>query len=123
VDTFQATVAVGDHSVAVGFAVKGLGKVELDPSVAGYSAGQGELADFFQIGVSVDGQTVALGFNVGGLDAVQARQLGAAFEQATSAPDQTGIAGDAALQYTENFGSGFSATFDAIIGYQDVPST
>lgn len=118
VDMFQATVAVGDHSVAVGFAVKGLGKVELDPSVAGFSVGQGTLAGFFQLGVSVDGEHVALGFNVGGLDAVQAQQLGAAFEQATSAPDQSGIAGDAAQQYTENFGSGFSATFDVIIGYQ-----
>ena len=120
VDTFQATVSVGNHSVAVGFTVKGLGSVELDPSGAGYSVGQGKLADFFQIGVTVDGRHVTLGFNIGGLDAVKPQQLGAAFEQATSAPDQTGIAGDAALQYTENFGSGFSATFDAIIGYQTV---
>lgn len=122
IDNFQATVAVGTDSITVGFALAGLGKLQLDPSAGGYSVGQGHLADFFQIDVSAAGQCVGIAFNIFGLDATQAQQLAAVYQDATSAPNNIGSATNTGFDYTKCYGPDFSVNYAGVIGYGPFPS-
>jgi hypothetical protein len=115
VDSFQETVAVGDDAVSIGFAVTGLGPLQLvDNSL---TVGAGSLQDFFQIGVSAQGQYTALSFNIGGLSSqAQAQQLADAFQQALGAPGGVTVKGDS-YSYEESLGSGASLDIQGIVGY------
>jgi hypothetical protein len=117
-DYFQLGVTIGNDSIEVGFTVAGLGQVGAGDGVFGYSVGQGNEEDLLQIGASADGLYVGVAFGIFGLDAAQAQQVGAAFQEAISAPYQTGIQSPgSSFNYSENFGPGFSggasATVDA----------
>jgi hypothetical protein len=113
-DYFQLAITIGNDTIAVGFTVDGLGQAGTAPLGLGYSVGQGNLADNLGMQVSADGQDIGIYFNVTGLDAAQAQKVAAAFEEATSAPNNGGTSGS----YNEDYGPNFSAEYSVTVGYQ-----
>ncbi|TAL82150.1 MAG: hypothetical protein EPN75_02855 [Beijerinckiaceae bacterium] len=129
VDNFQFAATADNQTFAFGFTLEGLSQVEHEPDSNEYSVGSGTLTDFFQINLSVDGYGGGLSFNIGGLDAEQAQQVAAAFDEATSAPNNVETAINTGVQYTETYipstgyqytegyNPGVSVSFGEIIGY------